>query len=238
MANPLVQGKARFLGYAPCGESTGTFRFTRPTGYTFRAGQFFTLTLSTHEGVQTKHFSHANAPQDPGIELTTRLTGSAFKEALQALHPGEEVTISGPGGRLVLPDRSRPTAFLTGGVGITPARSIIRDLVLSGEPTKMALFYANRTEDSVPYAEEFRGLAQSREGFILVEVIEEPARGWSSETGRIDAALIHRHIERPEAFYWVVSGPPRMVDAMRTVVSGLRLAQGSVAFESFSGYGA
>jgi len=103
VANAPARGKACFLGYTLCGESTGTFRLTRPTGYTFRAGQFFTLTLNTREGVQTKHFSHANAPQDPGIELTTRLTGSAFKEALQALHPGEEVTISGPGGGLCFP---------------------------------------------------------------------------------------------------------------------------------------
>src|ERR1035437_716418 len=52
-------------------ESTGSFRFERPEGYRFTAGQFGAFTLSTSEGAQTKDFSHASSPGDPFLELTT-----------------------------------------------------------------------------------------------------------------------------------------------------------------------
>ncbi|MHB1340633.1 MAG: ferredoxin--NADP reductase [Coriobacteriia bacterium] len=228
--------KVAFLGQWPCAEGIVTFRFSKPAGYEFNAGQFFTLTLGTREGDQSKHFSHASAPEDATIDLTTRITGSAFKDALMALAPGEDVTLTGPRGRLTVPPSARAVGFLTGGVGITPARSIIRHLVLSGVPLGIALFYGNRSDDCVPYAEEFRALSGIRDGFTLVEVIEQPTGAWTSEVGRITADLVRRYAPGVEDYFWIVSGPPPMVEAMRTVVADLGLGPESVIFESFAGY--
>ncbi|MGB4592607.1 MAG: FAD-dependent oxidoreductase [Coriobacteriia bacterium] len=228
--------RVRYLGQVPCAEGIATFRFAKPEGYMFTAGQFFTLSLNTRDGEQSKHFSHASAPEDADIELTTRLTGSAFKDALLALAPGTEVTLTGPRGRLVLPASARNVGFLTGGVGITPARSIIRHLVMSGAATGIALFNGNRSDDCVPYGGEFRALRDMRERFTLVEVIEQPTLAWESEVGRIDAGLVRRYLSDPEDYYWIVSGPPPMVGAMRVVVDELGLPGEAVAFESFAGY--
>lgn len=228
--------RVRYLGQIPCAEGIATFRFSKPEGYTFIAGQFFTLTLDTRDGEQSKHFSHASAPEDEDLELTTRLTGSAFKDALSGLAPGVEVTLTGPRGKLVVPASAANVGFLTGGVGITPAHSIIRHLVMSGSPAGIALFYGNRSDDCVPYGAEFRALRVARDRFTLVEVIEQPTPAWNSEVGRIDAGLVRRYLSSPEEYYWIVSGPPPMVDAMKAVVAELDLPDGTVAFESFAGY--
>ncbi|HEX9093199.1 MAG TPA: FAD-dependent oxidoreductase [Coriobacteriia bacterium] len=222
--------------FLECGPGTGIFRFDRPGEYTFQAGQFFTLSLETREGPQTKTFSHAEAPADPYIELATRLTGSAFKDALLALRPGDEVEVAGPGGRMTLPADVRKAAFLVGGVGITPARSIIRDAVQRASGLSVALFYGNQDQTCIPFGEELTGYASSHAGIEVVDVLAAPNAGWSGETGFITAPLVRRHLDPLDGWHWFVCGPPAMVGAMERVVAELGLPSDSVSWERFSGY--
>jgi len=232
----VAEYEVAYLGTAPCGEGIASFRFAKPDGYTFTPGQFFTITIETREGMQSKHFSHADAPGDPVVELTTRLSGSAFKDALLALTPRAHARISGPKGRLGVPDGATAIGFLAGGVGITPAHSIIRDAVTRGTGLHIALFYGNRNENCVPYGEELRGYAASTPGFLYVETFDEPADDWTGESGFITADLVRRHVSEPADRHWIVAGPPLMVEAMRRVVSDLSLPVDSVSYEVFAGY--
>jgi ferredoxin-NADP reductase len=225
-----------YLDTSPCGEGVASFRFSKPDGYTFSPGQFLTLTLNTRDGVVSKHFSHADAPGDPAIEVTTRLSGSAFKDALCDLKPGTTVHINAPKGRLGVPEGETAVGFLAGGVGITPAHSIIRDAVAQRTGLDIVLFYGNRDETCVPYGEEFRGYAASVPRFLYVEALDHPGPGWSGESGFISAELVHRHLADASRRHWIVAGPPPMVDAMRRVTAVLGLSPQSVAFEVFAGY--
>lgn len=225
-----------YVGTAACGEGVASFRFSKPPGYIFTPGQFFSLTLTTRDGDETKHFSHAEAPGDTYVELTTRLSGSAFKDALLALEPGAVVGISGPKGRLRVPEGVSAVGFLVGGVGITPAHSIIRDAALRASGLHIALVYGNRDETCVPYGEEFRTYAASIPGFVYVETLDHPSGEWAGESGFINADLVRRHLEDPADRHWIVAGPPVMVDAMRTVVEDLNVSEGAVSYEVFAGY--
>lgn len=225
-----------YLGTRSCAVGVASFRFVRPKGYSFIPGQFFTLTLETHEGVTSKQFSHADAPGDDAIELTTRLSDSAFKQTLVHLEPGSIVHISGPKGRLGVPEGASAVGFLTGGVGITPARSIIRDAIQRKSGLDIALFYGNRDEDCIPYGEEFRSYAAAQR-MAYIETLDHPLPQWAGEAGFITADLVRRHVADPAARYWIVSGPPPMVDAMKVVVGNLGVPADSVAYELFAGYG-
>jgi ferredoxin-NADP reductase len=54
------------------------FRFARPDGYEFTAGQWFVITIPSGDGPLTKHFTHSSSPTEPFLAFTTRLTGSQF----------------------------------------------------------------------------------------------------------------------------------------------------------------
>ena len=69
-----------------------SYRFTRPPEYSFRAGQSYSITIPSPEGPLEHRFSHADSPTEPFTELTTRLTGSPFKNALDSLPLGAEAT--------------------------------------------------------------------------------------------------------------------------------------------------
>lgn len=216
--------------------SVESFRFGRPAGYSFEPGQYFSLTLETREGAQTKYFTHSESPGDPYLELTTRLTGSAYKDALQALEPGDAVTIVGPRGSLVLPAGVSEVAFLVGGVGITPARSIIRDAAQRATGLRVALLYGNKDEAGIAFREELDSYATARPEIEVVHVLAEPGSGWQGEAGFINADIVRRHVKEPERWHWVVAGPPAMVDAMQKVVDELAIPPTNVSVERFAGY--
>lgn len=215
-----------------CGSDVASFTFSRPEGYEFQAGQWLRLTLQTGQGVQTKTFSHASAPADPDIEITTRLSGSPFKNALDALEVGQKVEMGGLGGRLRLPDQAGRIAFLVGGVGITPVRSLLRDAVSRGRSFADALvLYGNRDEGCAPYLEEFAAMCAS--GVRVIPVYERPAAGWVGERGFISAETVKRHVDPGDGRPFVVTGPPLMAEAMVAVLDELGIDEERCIVERF-----
>jgi ferredoxin-NADP reductase len=226
-----------FLVSETLAPATASFRFERPSGFDYRAGQFSLVSIVTRDGEQTKAFTLSSAPGDPYLEITTRLTGSAFKDALLALRPGDAAWLSGPRGNMTAPQGAGRIAFLAGGVGVTPARSIVRDSVQRATGSELVLFYGNRDEGSVPFGSEFDGYAASDPRIRIVHVLERPGPSWRGETGFIDAAIVRRHVDPLEGWTFFVSGPPAMLEPMRVVIADLGLPEDRVRFESFAGYG-
>ncbi len=203
-----------------CGADVVLVRLARPEEYTSKAGQWFRLTLDTAEGAETKTFTNAAAPSDGWLEIATRISGSAFKARLERLGVGDDVEIAGPGGRLSLPPDTRRVAFLVGGVGITPARSILREAARQGRGFDDALvFYGSRDATCIPYLDEL--LAMSSAGVRVVSVLEHPDADWQGERGFVTAGLVDRHGDICDGRPVFVSGPPPMVEAMQTVLDEL-----------------
>lgn len=215
---------------------TGSFSFTRPDGYGFVAGQYQMLTLVTREGEQTKAFSHADAPGDGASLVLTRLTGSAFKDALLALRPGDAARMSGPFGRLTVPEGTTRAGFLVGGVGVTPAASIVRDSVLRRTGLECLVMLGNRDQSCIPMRAALAESERSGAPVEVVDVLSKPLPGWSGETGYITADTVRHHCDPSEARHWFVSGPPPMVAAMRVVLGELGVPASSTSFELFAGY--
>lgn len=205
-----------------CGDDIVTVRFERPEGYEFAPGQWFAVRLETAEGPVTRTFSHSSAPSDAYLQLTTRLSESPFKRAMIELSPGQLVHVNGPGGRLALSDDVSRVAFLVGGVGVTPVRSILRDAKHRGRSFDDALLiYGNRDESCVPFLAELEDMADI--GVRIVLIYEQPPAGWTGESGFITADVVRRHLDLTDGRPLVVTGPPVMVSAVEGVLDELKV---------------
>jgi ferredoxin-NADP reductase len=213
--------EVEFLGREECGADVISARFSRPPGFGFLAGQWMVLTLPSVEQRLAETFTICSAPGDDYLEITTRLSGSAYKNALAALSPGEQAVVVGPGGRLTLPSDPVKLVFLVGGVGITPARSMLRDAAATGRVFDDAvLFYGNRDASCVPFEVEFA--AMSEIGLRTVLCYEHPPEGWGGESGFITAEMVRRHLPSTDTGRkFIVAGPPAMVEAMEVVLDRL-----------------
>jgi ferredoxin-NADP reductase len=80
-------------------ERTMAFRFEKPAGWTFKAGQFIDMTLlapfETDAEGNTRGFSIASAPQEDTLMVATRLRDTAFKRVLKTMPFGAMVKIEG-----------------------------------------------------------------------------------------------------------------------------------------------
>jgi ferredoxin-NADP reductase len=123
-----------------------------------------------------------------------------------------------------------------GGVGVTPARSIIRDAMQRGTGLTVALFYGHLDEGSIPFGEEFDGYAAAHPEVCVVHVLMEPGPAWTGERGFITADIVRRHVDPLDGWHWVVTGPPGMITAMEKVVAELGIPADRVSTESFAGY--
>jgi len=216
-----------------CGDDITSVRFSRPEGFDFVAGQWMMVRLGDDVDPHTETFTISSAPADDYLEITTRLSGSQYKRALSALAPGDRLEVTGPGGRLSLPAGIGRVAFLVGGVGITPVRSMMRDAWLSGRVFDDALLvYGNRDHRCVPFEAEFLEMAAI--GLRTVVCLETPPPGWAGERGRINADIIRRHLDpladdRP----FIAAGPPVMVGAIERVLDDLAIADSRRMIEHF-----
>jgi len=168
----------RLVDRIPRVEGVKTFRFERIKQYVFTAGQWFVLTIPEGDGYLTKHFTHSSSPTEGYLDFTTRLTGSQYKNALDALPVGTEVEIEGPFGEFTLRGEAKRVAFITGGIGVTPIRSILRLMADTGDHREVALLYGNKDYDSIAFRLELESFSAQLPNLKVAHVLSDPQPDW------------------------------------------------------------
>lgn len=208
----------------------------------FMAGQFGDFTLVDppyrDEKGNTRTFSFANSPNNDLILVATRMRDSAFKRSLATLSIGAPVQLNGPMGTFTLhKDTGRPAVFLTGGIGITPVRSIVEQAAQNGTPQRIFVFYSNRTLDRIAFLDDFRTWTHTNENIRFIPTLtREAPEGWKYEFGKIDQRMLSRHVSDLHAPIYYIVGPPTLVDAMKSVLGNIGLHELQIKSEEFVGY--
>jgi ferredoxin-NADP reductase len=220
-----------------------SFRFKRPEAYRFQAGQWFVVSFPSADAAEPweHHFSHSDSPSDPWMEFTTRMRGSGFKNALDALPIGSRVQVEGPYGGFVMPPDVERAAFLAGGIGITCVRSILRWVAGAPEGASLALreavlFFANHSEDAIPFEQELKGFTESIPGFRVVHVLSQSGKSWRGYKGHLDQQVMARELPHPAGWHFFVSGPPSFDQAMQEMLVNWGIAATGIKQEQFEGY--
>ncbi|MDX1710415.1 MAG: ferredoxin reductase family protein [Rhodovibrionaceae bacterium] len=204
----------------------------------FNAGQFVWLTVDRSAFAVREHpFSIASAPADrPEVSFVIKEVGD-FTRQIGEIREGARAYLDGPHGHLVLPEGDgEGIVFLAGGVGIVPILSQLRQLRADGDRRPMKLLYGNRRQEQIVYPEELRAMSRDL-NLEVVHVLAEPPADWDGETGALDAETVARHCppqDRRAHWYFVVCGPPAMIDGVRATLAGLGVPAGRILSEKFS----
>ncbi|WMC10361.1 FAD-dependent oxidoreductase [Oceanimonas pelagia] len=224
----------------PVADGTLALFFDKPGGFEFTAGQCVRLVLKdppeTDGEGNGRILSLASAPAESELMVATRLRDTAFKRVLGGLAPGAVLTLKGPYGNFVLPvEGDAPLVFITGGIGITPVRSMLLQLLEEGDNRAVTLFYANRRLGDAAFLHELQQACAGRSNYELVTILTQDPN-WPGEQGHLDEAMLRRHVvELSEPLYYL-DGPPGLVSAMRSVLAGAGVSDDRVRTEEFAGY--
>lgn len=103
----------------------------------FTPGQYVGLILNIDGQRVRRNYSLSDAPGQKGLRISVKREkdGQVSSHLHSHARVGDEVTLTAPAGDFVLPaEPQRPLVFVTGGVGITPAISMLNSCVDSGHP--------------------------------------------------------------------------------------------------------
>ncbi len=213
--------------------ATVAFHFQKPRGFKFIPGQYMQIFLDRDH----HDFSIASAPHDKFLTFATRMRkNSSFKNKLAGLKEGDKITLRGPAGQFALPEKiQKPIALLVGGIGITPARSMLRHAARQKSNKKMYLFHSNRTPKDAPWFDEFQKMESLRFRFIPT-MTGRAGRGWRGEAGYINFKMIAKYLKKPRNSLYYVVGPPRFVDSMMKILTSVGISRRAITSEEFAGY--
>jgi ferredoxin-NADP reductase len=244
----IVSPKGRYLltlkEKKQIGKDEHEFTFTPDRPVKFRAGQFMEWTIDPRHADSRgnrRFFTLASSPTEPQVHIGVKITpnGSSFKKKLMDMQAGESIIASQVAGEFTLPESSaHKFAFIAGGIGITPFRSIVRHMLDTNHQSSAVLFYSNKTTAEIAYKDIFD---QAREKlgmktvYTLTDASQVPA-DWRGRTGFIDAAMIEAEVPdyRDRTFY--ISGPHAMVTAFTHTLTRMGVPRTRIKTDFFPGF--
>jgi ferredoxin-NADP reductase len=172
------------------------------------------------------------------IIISTRIRDTPYKKRLSSLENGSKAKVTKPLGKFVLhDDYSKPAVLLSGGIGVTPFRSMIKYATDKQLPVRIVMFDSNRNIPNILYKEEFDECLYKNTNLKIVYTVTEKEddnqpssaigfnKEWKGERGRIDKAMLVRHLNDNEiknSIYYIC-GPPGMLNAIKELLLFFKL---------------
>lgn len=194
------------------------------------AGQFMIFRfLAKGFWWQAHPFSLSSWPDRKGLRITVKAVGD-FTSMIPNLKVGTKILIDGPYG--IFTDwvlQAQKALLLAGGIGITPVRSLMEQLLRQGKDAQ--LLFANKTEKDIVLRGELEGLAKMYGAKVIQVIGDDPV--WPGEKGFIDAEKVKRLVPDFLEREVYLCGPPPMMTALVTMLIGLGITRERIHFEKF-----
>lgn len=232
--------KTRLIEKINVANGTTAFKWEKPEGFEFKSGQTIDWSqidpkLTDAEGSK-RTFSIIASPFEDYVGFATRMRDTAFKNNLREYQLDQEIEAEGPFGSFTLQNNTqRPAVFLTGGIGITPVYSIIKQATHDKSAHKIILFYSNHTADDAAFMDELNELAAQNQNFTFVPVMTQQP-DWPGQKGRISTELLTSFIDDLNKPIYYLCGPAAMVESMRKILIDSKVDEDNIRSEDFPGY--
>lgn len=221
------------------------FSFPKPTNFSFLPGQYMEWTLPHQNDTRgnRRYFSIASSPTEETINLGVKFidNGSSFKKKLTELEKGEKITAGQLRGDFLLPDdKTKKLVFISGGIGITPFRSMIKYLLdtnITHRESDITLIYSNKFASDIVYKSIFDE-AEKKIGLKTIYTLTDEKnlpKDWKGSVGRVSAEMIKEIPSYKEAIYYL-SGPHSLVKGFENALEELGIPRRQIKIDFFPGY--
>ncbi|MBP9756967.1 MAG: FAD-dependent oxidoreductase [Candidatus Pacebacteria bacterium] len=214
--------------------STLALTIERPENFAFTSGQNTMVSIPGIHAEMLKEFTIASAPYEASLVLAMRVRNSKFKDACYALKPNDAIMVRHPSGSL-WEASAGPQIWLSGGIGITPFRSIIRELLHQNSSLDITHIHSDRSRSSIPFLSEFESYAAEHTDYRFIPTMTGESVSGELK-GRISADMIGQTAPNyAESAFFVVGGDS-FVASMRDLLAKMGVAPTMIRIERFEGY--
>ena len=221
---------------------TYLFEFEKPKNFIYIPGQYLEWTLP-HAHVDSRgnrrYFSIASAPfEHLMLHVKFNIPPSSYKKALQNLEPGDEIIATSLSGDFIMPRNvSKPLAFIAGGVGIAPFRSMIGDIIEKKKMVNIVLVFANKRKEDIIFQDVLQQATQFgvKPVYILTDR-EKIEPTWKGHVGHVDDKMLQMEIPDYKNRIFYVSGPQLMVQNLEELLLRMGVKRKNLKSDFFPGY--
>jgi len=167
--------------------------------------------------------------------MVKKYPGGKGSGKMHSLKPGDSMKFKPLHEFDYKPNQFSQMTFIAGGSGITPIYQLTRSILNNPEDkTKIALLYANNTEEDILLRKEFDELSQQfpdRFQRLYTVTKRGPSSDGMVEEGYVTKEMLAKvmpHKLKVSNTKVLVSGPPAMVTAVAGAKGGMGWTQGSI----------
>jgi ferredoxin-NADP reductase len=230
-------------------DNTYEFTFARADGKNidmqYTPGQYLEWTLdhgTPDSRGNRRYFTIASSPTERDIKIgirTTPVKPSSFKKALLAMPLGGMMVASSLSGGFTMPkDTKKKLVWISGGIGVTPFRSMTQYLLDKHDSRDVVHFYSNKVSADIAYQDIFDRASQEvgvRTVYALANIDMLP-QGWQGERGMVDKNMILKYVPDYADRMFYISGPHGMVVAFETMLTGMGVKSSHIRSDFFPGF--
>lgn len=214
-----------------------SFRFPRPAEFSYKPGQYMIVTIKSGGKDLMHPLSISSSPTEKDwIEFTKKFTNNEFSTALKAIKPGDGVTIDAPYGKFTFEGEYKKIGLLTGGIGITPFRSICKYCTDMRLNTDIVLLYGCRNPSKIAFKNELDEMRFLNKNLRVVFTVNEANSDWKGSVGNITVDMVKKEMPDYKERVFYACGPPGMVQAMVNLIKVLGLPNTQLKLEYFAGH--
>jgi ferredoxin-NADP reductase len=228
-----------FLQHQTIAQNTQAFYFSKPEGFSFKAGQYAGFTVmkptKTDGKGNNRRITIASCPADDYLMIALRMRDSAFKQYLTTLQTGDLIKMAGPAGNFVLPDdTTMPIVMIAGGIGITPFYSMLKQAFTTSCKHPIYLFYANRTIADAAFYQDLQAIDHQQ--FQFIPIFTQENASWQGEKEYINEKMLQRYLNDIHQAKYYICGTPQMVIDTKAYLKNLNIDDLHLYIEDFAGY--
>lgn len=209
--------------------------------FSFLPGQYMEWTLEhvpfDHRG-NRRTFTIASSPTESMVQVGLKYyePTSTFKYAFSRLQPGDTVYAGQLAGNFTLTgNEHKKLAFIAGGIGITPFRSMAKYLTDTGTHVDAVLLYSVSDPSELAYLADLQAAAAV--GLKTMALCAEADTAYPNVAARrLDADLLANAVPDYAERLFYVSGPETMVHAAKGYLRELGVSPLNIKTDRFTGY--
>jgi ferredoxin-NADP reductase len=221
------------------------FVFNADKKLPFLPGQYLEWTLPHKKADirgNRRYFTIASSPTEQEIKLGVRIQekgGSSFKRALQDMKAGDTMAASQLAGDFTLnTDANKKLVFIAGGIGVTPFRSMIQNLLDTKQKRDIVFLYTVPHPNELAYRDIFEkaGRDLGLRYYYVVTRPENAPKDWTGKTGRMDEAMVKEVAPDYKDRIFYLSGPNAMVETYKQLLYKLGVPWTNIRTDFFPGF--
>ncbi len=208
--------------------------------FDFKAGQYLTLDVLE----ERRDYSICTSPLNKEWAIAIKATpnGKISNYLVNELNVGDELKVSTPHGRFVIPSKPNEKRTLLGfaaGSGITPIISMIEYTLQTEIWVNFYLFFGNKSSADVMFREKLDELKLKYPNnlHIFNFYTNDPQEDWIFN-GRIDRAkfdlILNQLVDINEVDEAVICGPEQMIFELAKAINEAGIVQKHIHFELFN----